>query len=79
MIIYLLRHAEKLLGPNEDGLTPAGFARAQLLAGMLANSGITVAFRTQFVRSQQTMEPLKNMLGDALEIKTVELPNLAGC
>jgi phosphohistidine phosphatase SixA len=56
MIVILLRHADKL---PPDGLTPAGKARAKLLARMLGDAGVSVAFRTQFERAKQTLEPLK--------------------
>jgi 2,3-bisphosphoglycerate-dependent phosphoglycerate mutase len=62
--IIVVRHAEKIndaSNPNPD-LTPAGQARAQELARVLANSGISKIFVTQYGRTQQTVQPLANAL-----------------
>ena len=62
--IIVVRHAEKIndaSNPNPD-LTPAGQARAQELARVLANSGISKIFATQYGRTQQTVQPLANAL-----------------
>ena len=70
--IIVVRHAEKIndpSNPNPD-LTPAGQARAQELARVLANSGITKIFASQYGRTQQTVQPLANTL--QLQITQVE-------
>jgi broad specificity phosphatase PhoE len=56
MIVILLRHADKIA---PDGLSPAGKERAKLLARMLGDAGVSVAFRTQFERAKETLGPLK--------------------
>lgn len=57
--IVLVRHAEKALEPKEDpGLTEEGAARAKRLADMLAKSGVTHVFATEYQRTQQTVAPL---------------------
>jgi len=56
MIVILLRHADKIA---PDGLSPAGKERAKLLARMLGDAGVSVAFRTQFQRAKETLLPLK--------------------
>jgi phosphohistidine phosphatase SixA len=62
--VILVRHAEKNTeanNPNPD-LSPAGQRRAQELVRVLENSGITAIFASQFVRTQQTVQPLANKL-----------------
>jgi phosphohistidine phosphatase SixA len=72
MVIFVLRHADKLIGQNEDGLNPQGIERARLLARMLAGSGITRAYHSEAVRTLQTVEPLKQRLGAALVVKKIK-------
>src|SRR5258707_626998 len=56
MIVIALRHADKI---QPDGLGPAGKRRAEPLARMLGEAGVSVAFRSQFRRAKETLEPLK--------------------
>jgi len=60
--VVVLRHAEKdtASSTNDDlvTLSPEGHARAQTLAQVLENSGASVIFVTQKLRTQQTAEPL---------------------
>src|SRR5215468_11895879 len=57
--VILLRHAEKATQPADDPpLTPAGRARANALAGILADSGVSAVFVTQFRRTAETAAPL---------------------
>jgi phosphohistidine phosphatase SixA len=70
MMIVLLRHADPLPNPD-NGLSPDGIKRAQLLATMLANSGATKAYCSDALRTAQTLEPLKSKLGAALTITEV--------
>ena len=74
MIVFALRHADRTA---DDDLSPAGRKRALLLARMLAESGVSVVFRSDAVRAARTVEPLKQKLGDALIVKEVgfEGPN----
>jgi 2,3-bisphosphoglycerate-dependent phosphoglycerate mutase len=58
--VIVVRHAEKNIepdNPNPD-LTTQGNARSQELARVLANSGITTIFATQYGRTQQTVQPI---------------------
>ncbi len=70
MIVFLLRHADRTPEPVDD-LTPAGVARAKLLARMLAESGIRKAYCSSKLRTQRTIEPLRNSPGVQLETVTV--------
>jgi probable phosphoglycerate mutase len=58
--IFLVRHAEKATEANEASvpLSVAGRARAERLAELLANAGITGIYATEPDRARQTAEPL---------------------
>jgi phosphohistidine phosphatase SixA len=75
MIIFALRHADRTSG---DDLSPAGRKRATLLARMLAESGVSIAYRSDAVRAARTLEPLKQTLGAALTIEEVGFPGTNG-
>lgn len=77
MMIVVLRHADRLPEPA-DGLDPAGIERAKLLARMLMDSGVTTAFCSEFVRTSQTLQPLKDGLGAALSIKPIAVNSAGG-
>jgi phosphohistidine phosphatase SixA len=73
--VILVRHAEKNVEPKnpDPDLSPAGQRRAQELVRVLENSGITAIITSQFVRTQQTAQPLANKL--QLPITQVEAGN----
>ena len=74
MIVFAIRHADKkLTPPNADGLTPAGVKRAGLLARMLAESGISMAYSSTAQRARQTLAPLKAKLCAKLSVATVAI------
>ena len=54
--IFLVRHAEKGTG-NDPALTKAGRARAESLATMLKNAGISAIYTSEVKRTQQTAAP----------------------
>ncbi|GAB3634412.1 hypothetical protein GCM10027422_00020 [Hymenobacter arcticus] len=58
--IYLVRHAEKVLTPGlaDPPLTPAGEARAQVLAKRLARRHPAALFTTDTRRTRATLAPL---------------------
>ncbi|MEO8349252.1 MAG: histidine phosphatase family protein [Acidobacteriota bacterium] len=58
--IFLVRHAEKATDANEAGvpLSDAGRARAERLAQVLQNAGISGIYATETDRARQTAEPL---------------------
>lgn len=57
--VIFTRHAEKAASPPKDPpLTSAGEERANLLASMLADSGVDQIFVTGLRRTQQTAAPL---------------------
>lgn len=57
--IFLVRHAEKAVGGDarDPDLSPAGHERAQALASILKDAGISAIFVTDLKRTQQTAEP----------------------
>lgn len=68
--VFIVRHAEKADSKSKDpDLSEAGNARAQALARMLKDAGITRIFTTEFKRTQQTAAPLAKLLG--LEVKSL--------
>ena len=61
--VFLVRHAEKMATGDDPGLSEAGAKRAQSLAAMLADAGITAIFSSEFKRTQDTAAPLAKRLG----------------
>lgn len=60
----IVRHAEKAqTAHNNPDLTEVGRARADALAQMLKDAGITAIYATEFNRTQQTAAPLAKILG----------------
>jgi broad specificity phosphatase PhoE len=59
--IFLVRHAEKAGGDDPD-LTEAGRARAESLATVLKDAGITAIYTSEVKRTQQTAAPLAKAL-----------------
>jgi broad specificity phosphatase PhoE len=64
--LILVRHAEKKIVPPENkdpDLSPAGIVRAEELARMVGDAGVTAIYATQYKRTQQTVKPLADKLG----------------
>ena len=63
--VILVRHAEKIIDPNNPDvdLSPAGQVRAQELARIFGDGGITAIYATQYKRTQETVKPLADRLG----------------
>ena len=70
MIVFLLRHADRT--GNDAELNDLGKQRAALLARMLSESGVSVAFRSDTNRAAKTLEPLTTKLGAVLRVKEIE-------
>lgn len=68
--IFVVRHAEKQSESNDPPtpLSEAGTARAERLAGMLKDAGITAIFSTDTVRTRSTVEPLAKLRGIPVQI-----------
>lgn len=80
LILILVRHAEKKIVPPENkdpDLSPAGTARAEELARMFGDTGITAIYATQYKRTQQTVKPLADKLGlQVTQVEAKETPEL---
>jgi len=63
--IILVRHAEKIIDPNNPDvdLSAAGQARAQEIARMFGDAGINAIYATQYKRTQETVKPLADQTG----------------
>jgi len=75
--VILVRHAEKNIEPNnpDPDLSLAGQARAQELVRMFGDARINAIYATQYKRTQQTVKPLADKLG--LAINQVNAKNTA--
>ena len=60
--IVVVRHADKIDNTDDAVLSPTGEARAQRLAHVLKDLGISAIYTTQFKRTIQTATPLANLL-----------------
>ena len=60
--IYLVRHAEKQAG-DDPSLTAAGVERAELLAQILGDKGVTNIHSTNLKRTLETAAPLATQTG----------------
>ncbi|NUP97639.1 MAG: histidine phosphatase family protein [Planctomycetaceae bacterium] len=67
--IVLVRHAEKDVEPKDDpNLSETGAQRAKRLSDMLAKSGVTHAFATEYQRTQQTLSLLSVACGVNVQV-----------
>jgi broad specificity phosphatase PhoE len=65
--VIFVRHAEKNTSPQDDpSLNNAGKARAETLSHMLREADVKAIYTTQFVRTQETAQPLADRLGLSL-------------
>jgi broad specificity phosphatase PhoE len=62
-IVVIVRHAEKAIdGGNDPDLSSAGQARANQLARILKDSGITAIFTSELKRTQETAAPTATLI-----------------
>lgn len=61
--VLIVRHAEKTMEGADPPLSSEGFARAQTLAHVAGEAGVTGIYTSQYLRTQQTAEPLSTQLG----------------
>ena len=58
-VVVIVRHAEKATnGGRDPDLSSTGRARADALARILKDSGITAIFTSEFKRTQETAAPI---------------------
>ncbi len=78
VVVYLVRHAEKVDASADPALSAEGTERAQLLAHILADAGITQIHSTDYERTRQTGAPLAEQLGmDIASYDPRDLPGFA--
>ena len=56
--VFIVRHAERQDDSADTPLSAEGKARAERLAAVLKDAGVTAIFATQWQRTQQTVAPL---------------------
>lgn len=78
-MVIVVRHAERadggtaapgtaMTGANDPELSAAGKARAQALAAMLKDAGVTAIYTTEYTRTKDTAAPLAAALKVTAEI-----------
>ncbi len=70
MIVFVLRHADRKPDPKDE-LNQKGIVRAKLLARMLAEMRIRIAWCSTARRARDTLRPLQEALGDELTVDFV--------
>ncbi len=68
LLVFLVRHGEKVDQSRDPELSPAGYVRAATLAHSLQNSQIQHVHSTDFIRTRKTAEPAAAIHGLELEI-----------
>jgi phosphohistidine phosphatase SixA len=83
IVVYIVRHAERAddgaTATDDPPLSAAGWERADLLARVLADAGLTRIHSTDFVRTRSTGQPTSEATG--LDIESYDprdLANFAG-
>ncbi|MHC4942881.1 MAG: histidine phosphatase family protein [Planctomycetota bacterium] len=61
--LILVRHAEKAVGEGDVPLTKRGEERAERLAALLAQAGVTAIYSTEWLRNQMTAKPISDRTG----------------
>lgn len=75
--VLLVRHAEKSATPPQDPpLNATGQARAQTLVHVAGEASVTAIYATQFIRTQQTIQPLATHVG--LPVNQVDATDVEG-
>ncbi len=65
--VFVVRHAERQDDSEDTPLSAAGRARAERLATVLRDAGVTTIYATQWKRTHQTVGPLATALGLAVQ------------
>ena len=76
-VFFLVRHAEKQAGADPS-LTPEGQARATALHDALMEARVDHLVASQFARTQETVQPLADALGFAVETRPLDTADVMG-
>jgi len=68
LIVFLVRHAEKVDQSIDPDLSEEGYIRAQDLARTLADAGIEQVHSSGFIRTKETARPVANMFDLEIEL-----------
>lgn len=69
VVVYLVRHAERAEdGTRDPPISEAGHERARLLAGMLADAGLTHVHTTDYKRTRSTAGPTAAAAGLEMQL-----------
>ena len=68
VVIYLVRHAEKVDNSNDASLSSQGRERADLLSEVLIDAKIEHIHSTDFQRTRDTVKPLASLLGIGIKL-----------
>ena len=68
LVVFLVRHAEKVDEGEDPELNAAGRERAGVLAGILRDAGIGHVHSSDFIRTRNTASPTAAVFGLELEI-----------
>ena len=72
--LILVRHAEKVSGGSDPGLTASGSRRALALAHLLSDQPIDGLIASQFERAQATLRPLASERELEIIVSPIERP-----
>ncbi len=74
-VVILVRHAEKRTDdPKDPSLSEAGVKRADALAKMLSEAGVTHLFSSEYRRTRETLAPLASRLGKKVREVSARTP-----
>lgn len=68
LVVFLVRHAEKVDHSRDPDLSEEGYARAEALALALADAGIERVFSTDYIRTRKTATPVADLNGLEIEV-----------
>ncbi len=77
LVVFLVRHAEKVDASEDSKLSNAGNARAASLAATLHDAGVEYVHSTDFIRTRKTASPVATQRGVKVDLYEVgDLPAL---
>lgn len=68
LLVFLVRHAEKVDHSRDADLSEAGYLRAAELARTLADAGIECIHSSDFIRTRETAKPVAHLFGLEVEL-----------